>query len=329
MIDLIRRLSGPPRSGELGIGDDAAAFFPDSACLEIVTCDALVEGVHWEPAWCGPKELGIKTAAVNLSDIAAMGGSPQRAYLTLALPQHATMAWIKMFITGLAGTLRRYGARLVGGDTAASPGPTLISLTLQGVVEPNRIMLRSGAKPGDVILVTGELGGAAAGLGLARTGKIKPAWCRPLLRRLLTPEPRLSAGQCLARSGRVHAGLDLSDGLGSDLRRVTEASGVGAKIFASLLPVAMATRLAAQRLKKTILDLALSGGEDYELLFTAAPEHAPELISLLARKAKIACTVIGEILPAAAGVILMELDGRITPLPLGWEHAGRRGVKKG
>lgn len=323
LIDMIRRASGPPRPGEVGIGDDAAAYRPDPGGMEIVTCDALVEGVHWEPSWCGPRELGAKTAAVNLSDIAAMGGRPQRAYLTLALGPRVTRAWVAAFISSLVRTLRRYGARLAGGDTVASPGPAMISLTLQGVTENKHPLLRSGAKAGDVILVTGELGGAAAGLGLARA-KIRPtAWSRPVLQRLLEPKPRVPAGRLLAQSGRVHAMVDLSDGLGSDLRRLAQAGRVGAKIFASLLPIAMTTRLAARQLKKSVLELALAGGEDYELLFTAAPSQTPELIRILRQKVKCPCTVIGEILPLRAGLSVVKPDGRVEPLPPGWEHAGR------
>lgn len=311
----------------LGLGDDAAAYRPERGRLELVTCDALLEGVHWDFAWCGPRALGRKTAAVNLSDIAAMGGIPRRAYLTLALPRSAQERMALEIAAGLDAELKRCGARLAGGDTVASPGPMMLSLTLQGAVPENELLTRAGARPGDCILVTGHLGAAGAGLQFARNPALASPARRAVLRKLLTPVPRLAEGRVLARSGRVTAAMDLSDGLAGDLRRLAEAGGVGARVEAARLPIAPATRRAARDCGGDAVALALSGGEDYELLFTAAPADAPRLIRAVKARTGTPCAVVGEILPARKGLRLTELDGRERPLPAGWEHQAERGSR--
>jgi len=176
-------------------------------------------------------------------------------------------------------------------------------------------------------LVTGHLGAAGAGLRLARRPKLRSTARAAVLRRLLTPVPRLSEGRVLARSGRVHAMLDLSDGLAGDLRRLSEASGVGVRIDAARLPLASATRRASRDLGCDPFELALCGGEDYELLFAAAPEQAPRLIRELARRTGPPCTIIGEVLPARRGLHWMRPDGREAALPDGWAHESGTGER--
>lgn len=304
----------------LGIGDDAAAYVPTRTHLQLVTCDALVESVHWDFDWCTPRELGSKTAAVNLSDLAAMGGIPERAYLVLALPRAMRERSVHAFLDGITKTLALHGARLAGGDTVSSPGPMMVSLTLQGSVLKKEMLVRSGARPGDAILVTGYLGGAAAGLAWVRGRRPSGSAPREIMRRLNAPIPRLAAGRCLARSGRVHAALDLSDGLGTDLRRLAEASRVGAEVWTRALPVSTATRLAAAKLHLDPVRLAVAGGEDYELLFTCAEPDAPGLIRRLRTEAQTPCAVIGRILEQRAGVYLEEDAGKKISMPKGWEH---------
>ena len=237
LIAAIRRQSSASSSRDrLGIGDDASAHRPRPGYLELVTCDALIEGVHWEWAWCDPFSLGQKTAAVNLSDLAAMGGIPERAHLALALPRAFPKRSLQQFIRGLVGVLERHGAALVGGDTNASPGPMMITLMLQGAVLEKEMLTRSGARPGDCLMVTGHLGEAAAALRLYQKNaraRIDPA----LRERLLHPVPRLAEGRWLARRGRVHALLDLSDGLAGDVRHLAEAGKVGVLLWAGQLPV--------------------------------------------------------------------------------------------
>lgn len=313
-----------PAKLELGIGDDAAFHLVQGTWGELTTCDAMVEGVHFERDWCSPEQLGAKLAAVNLSDLAAMGGTPERAYLALALPPRLARVWVERLLDGLTAALRVHGARLLGGDTVASPGPLLLALTLQGRIRKEELCLRSGARVGDRILVTGELGGAAAGLAALRSPRRSGPWRASVLARLLAPEPRLKAGRVLAQSGQVSAMLDLSDGLGSDLPRLAAASRVGARIEAGQLPVAIATSLAARALGLDPLRLALSGGEDYELLFTCPPKAVLGLTRRLRRSAGLTASVIGEVLPARQGIQMRLPNGRRAPLPAGWEHRGRK-----
>jgi thiamine-monophosphate kinase len=324
LIDLIRQRSGRlGRGDQIGIGDDASAHCVDPRKLELITCDALVEGVHWESSWCDPESLGVKSAAVNLSDIAAMGGTPQRAFLVLALPPKTTRPFIIRLIDGLVSELSRFGVRLAGGDTVLSPGPIMVSLTLQGTAAAGAVIRRTGARLGDLLLVTGELGTASAGLGLLRRPRLKIPGRDRVVQQWLRPIPRLREGGLLARSGQVHAMIDLSDGLAGDARRLTQASRTGACIFASQLPVSLATRVAARALKCDPLNLALSGGEDYELLFSCPSSQAPKLIDKLRKHTKTICTVVGKIIPQREGIYLIQPNGRKTELPSGWEHGVR------
>ncbi len=319
---LQRRFASAGPGDCLGLGDDAAAYRPRRGRLELVTCDALVENIHWKSRWCGPRALGIRAAAVNLSDIAAMGGEPERGFLILALPRASTQAFAWEIAAGVASELRRFRARLAGGDTVASAGPVMVALALQGTVPGRQLLTRSGARPGDRILVTGFLGDAAAG----RRVLDAPARAWPgkkyLRGRFLRPQPRIRAARVLAQSGWVSAMLDLSDGLAGDLRRLAQASGVGARVEGGRLPISAPARVLAQRLRVPAEDLALRGGEDYELLFTAPARRIRELQSLLARRARIRATEVGEILPLAAGLCLRTADGRRRPWPQGWEHHG-------
>ncbi len=321
IIDLIRQRSG--RLGvrdQIGIGDDTSAHCVDPRKLELITCDALVEGVHWESPWCDPESLGVKSAAVNLSDIAAMGGTPQRAFLVLALPAKTARPFIIRLIDGLVGELSRFGVRLAGGDTVLSPGPIMVSLTVQGTAAAGAVIRRTGARPGDLLLVTGELGTASAGLGLLRRPRLRIPVRDRVVQRWLRPLPRLREGNLLAQSGKVRAMIDLSDGLAGDTRRLTQASQTGACIFASQLPVSLEARMAARALKCNPLDLALCGGEDYELLFSCPSPHAPKLINKLRKRTGTICTVVGKILPQREGLYLTRPDGCRVDMPSGWEH---------
>jgi len=320
LIARIRRHAGKPGERDLlGIGDDAAGYVPEAGKLELVTTDALVEGVHWDFRWQTAESLGRKAAAVNLSDIAAMGGVPQRAYLTLALPRNAAVAKVDAFLKSFIQTMRTEGVRLAGGDTVASTGPWMISVTLQGVVSRNRMLTRDGARPGDLLLATGELGAAAAGLAVLKRSARPLGW-EEVARKFREPEARLAAGQSLAASGKVTAMLDLSDGLAGDLQRLAEASRVGARIYADLLPVSLATRMAGRMLAVEPLTWALTGGEDYELLMTCKPQHAGILIEKVRAESGVPVSIIGEIVPRRQGLTMRMPDSRIKPLPAGWEH---------
>lgn len=207
------------------------------------------------------------------------------------------------------------------GDTVMTTGPVVATLTLQGSAPRGELLTRQGARPGDLLLVTGDLGASAAGLACLRAGRGLPRAVAPLVKRYLLPAPRLTAGRVLAHSGRVRACLDLSDGLAGDARRLAEASGAGLAIHAERLPVSRQTRLAAERLRRDPLDWALSGGEDYELLFAVRPADAAAVARHLRVLARVPCTVIGEVLPARAGLRLIR-QGKTLPMPKGWEHGG-------
>jgi thiamine-monophosphate kinase len=306
---------------EVHIGDDASSHHPSGRTRELVTCDAMVEDVHWSSTWCDPKSLGQKIVAVNLSDIAAMGGIPRRAHLILALPQNTKKAFVQPLLRSVIKTLHQYEVVLVGGDTVRSSGPMMISLTLQGEVASYEMLLRSGAKEGDLLFVTGDLGAAAAGLDLFKKYKKVPEHYSVLTNKLLTPTPRLEVSRLLAQSRKVHAMLDLSDGLAGDVRHIAKASQVGIQIHIEYVPISLATRMAAQQMKKNPLEYAFGGGEDYELLFTAAPRYTDDIFRMVQEQAGLSCHIIGRVVSKRKGLCQILPDGKRSPLPQGWQHS--------
>ncbi|MBN1594741.1 thiamine-phosphate kinase [candidate division FCPU426 bacterium] len=319
---LRRRVTLRPATAEMGIGDDAAVARPAANALELTTCDALVENVHWSFAWCDASSLGKKAVAVNLSDIAAMGGIPQRAFMTLAIPKHFKKKDLLRLTRAVIDSLEKHHVLLAGGDTVLSSGPMFLALTIQGKVPPKEVIGRGGARPGDVLLVTGTLGAAAAALACIKRFGFIPRELSGLKRKLLTPEPRLHAGRLLARAGGVHAMIDLSDGLAGDARRLAQASQVGVYIDTTSLPVSAATRLCARRLNVKGWELALRGGEDYELLFAAPAKKATGLVKLLRQRAGVPCCVVGKVVSAREGLRQILPGGRSAALSDSWEHGG-------
>jgi thiamine-monophosphate kinase len=196
----------------------------------------------------------------------------------------------------------------------------MVSLTVQGVVKPTEMLCRSGARPGDWLLVTGDLGSAGAGLWELQHAHAPQRLKTYTSERWRHPQPRLAEGRLLAQSRRVHALMDLSDGLAGDLRRMCAASGVGARIHAAHLPLAVATQRVAEARRQPAWSLALRSGEDYELLFAVPPAAAPALVGQIERRLGTSCSLVGEILPASQGVSLVLPSGKITALPPGWEH---------
>jgi thiamine-monophosphate kinase len=266
--------------------------------------------------------LGRKAMAVNLSDIAAMGGVPHSAVVTVGLPRGTPSAYARALARGLATQARRHGVAIVGGDTCASRR-LLVNVALLGAVERGRAVLRSGARPGDALYVTGRLGGSAAGLsivlGRSRHGAPQTAR-RRALRAHHDPEPRAAFGRALGVTGLATAMIDLSDGLAADLPRLCVASRAGAVVLETVLPIdpsalALLGKEGARR-------AAVSGGEDYELLFTARPQHEAMLAGL-SRRLRLQLTRIGQILPRRGGIRLLGRDGRYRPLPPpGFTHFG-------
>jgi thiamine-monophosphate kinase len=279
-------LGDASRGLRLGIGDDAALFSQRSGFETILTCDWFLEGTHFLRDKHPADSIGWKCLARAVSDVPAMGGTPRCFLLSLALPSALTGAWLDAFLVGLRRAQRRLGCVLAGGDTARS-NRILIQVTVVGEVHSGAAVLRSGAKPGDLIYVSGRLGEAESGLRRL-LGQKRIAHADPALRKHLYPEPRLRLGSWLAKNRIATAMMDLSDGLSTDLARLCGASRVGARIDTSCLPLASAH----QGQQKDVLNLALHGGDDYELLFTASPASRRRIPKNFAR---VRLTQIGEI----------------------------------
>lgn len=323
LIAAIRRVLSADAPGVLvGPGDDAAVVQPSDAA-QILTTDMLVEGVHFDRETISPPDLGAKAIVVNVSDIAAMGGSPRYALVAIGLPDAVPAPWVVELYGGMLAACEEYALSLVGGDTNRA-GAVVVAVTVVGEVAPGREVTRSGARPGDLIVVTGSLGAAAGGLALSRQRSSKLAedlsapWSRDLLEALHRPVARLGEGQTLAQAG-VTAMMDLSDGLARDLHRLCAESGVGARIELARVPVAPALREAADALGIDALELAVSGGEDYELLATIDATALDRARFELDERFGVTLTDVGVIIDE--GHVAVDADGRESPLePRGWDH---------
>jgi thiamine-monophosphate kinase len=275
----------------------------------LVTTDFTLEGVHFRREWHSPESVGHRCVARGLSDIAAMGGLPTAVFLSLALPAGLPQSWVKRFILGLTRLARKHGAALSGGDTTQSPHGILADIIVVGAVPAGEAILRSGARVGHRIFVTGELGGSAAAV-LEMQKRPNTKLNQNQYRRHFYPDPRVEVGQLLRKRGLASAMIDTSDGLSTDLSHICEESGVGAEILAEQIPKA---RLGKSR-REVSLDLALHGGEDYELLFTAPTSvHIPEKIH------GVTITEIGRTV-SRKGLFLLT-GGKTRKLrPRGWEY---------
>lgn len=271
---LIERIQARFRApdGVTGIGDDCAVLPQSTGRDTLVSSDMLIEGTHFLRKEIPPYDLGWKSAAVNLSDVAAMGGKPTGTFLSLALPADLDTDWIDAFMHGYADISERFGTPLLGGDTTASPDRICINVTVLGECPYARARLRSNAQKGDVICVTGSLGDSAAGLKAILEGVERDVEVQRLIDRHYRPVPRVPEGEELRLNLGVHAMMDLSDGLGSDLQHILDASGMDAEIDVTAIPLSLALKHCCQRFGWDPLALAVSGGEDYELLFTCTPQ---------------------------------------------------------
>ncbi len=320
-FDLIERISAQFRdyqangAGTLGIGDDCAVLPQREGLDTLVTTDLLIEERHFLLSDISPWQLGWKSAAVNISDIAAMGGRPEATFLSIALPKQfpSVADWVDEFIGGFKALSERFGVPLLGGDTSASPDKLFINVTVLGSCPHGAAILRSGAKAGDLICVTGPLGDAGAGLKLILDRAASPdgsdasggqASChsersrgifslqeQTLICRHYEPVPRVAEGIALRECGGVHAMMDISDGIASDIRHILKASGaLGADIDLKSLPLSDELRAVCGERGWDPYELAVGGGEDYELLLTVAPEALEK-----ARQAVGSLSVIGRI----------------------------------
>ncbi len=295
-----------------GIGDDCSVTRGEGDVVRLCTTDMLVEDVHFRLGDLSPEQLGRKALAVNLSDIASMGGWPLDAYVAVALPAGLEAErFLEQLEGGMAELAQESGLAVVGGDTTRSPGPLVISITVVGAAKQAELLLRSTAQPGDRLYVSGPLGDAAAGLHALLQGH-DDALARLLIARHIAPRARLDLGRRLAECGGARAAMDLSDGLSTDLPRLLEASGVSALVEAERLPVSEALRRYCSREGLDALALALHGGEDYELLVSGSASLSNRVAGLIE---------VGEIVTrsGASEITLRRAEGSETLLPSGWD----------
>jgi len=316
LIDLLAKMAGGGQDEHLliGIGDDAAAWQGDTS-IQLATVDSFIQDVHFPSDIAPWNELGWKAMAANLSDIAAMGGVPRYALVSLALPDNTEVDDVTNLYTGMLDLAQQYGVAIIGGDISRAP-LVAITITILGNAKDRdkHILTRSAAEPGELVAVTGKLGAAAAGLEmLTKKLQFDPQATACFNGAFLHPYPRIAEGQLLVDQG-VKTAIDLSDGLISDLNQICKASQVSARVEIDRVPIE--PRVKAEFSEKS-LELALSGGEDYELLFTARAE----VIDRVKRAAACPITVIGEIVAGREGVTLVDSQGN--PINLGkagWEH---------
>lgn len=324
--DIINMISGVT-AGEaealvLGIGDDCAVVKKDTDTVWLITMDTLVESVHFDRSWHSAYKLGRKSISVNVSDIAAMGGKPLFVLLSAGLPKGFDPSWFKAFSEGVAAACTEYGCLVIGGDTVRCPEGYSFTVTVIGETLKQDVIYRHSAQPGDDIWVSGPLGHAAAGLSLFledRHGEDD----KRLLEAHLDPKARVEYGHLLAREKLVHAMMDLSDGLATDLAHLCLRSGVKAQVIEQDIPVSDELQLAAAKLAKSPVDLALRGGEDFELLFTASPEHRDSIIAA-AKQCGLTPFLIG-IIAEGEGVTLLSAEpgGKVTEQAVsygGYDH---------
>jgi thiamine-monophosphate kinase len=292
------------KSVATGIGDDCAVLRVPPGHEMLVTTDFSIENVHFRRDWDAPELIGRRCLTRGLSDIAAMGGEPLAAFLSLAVAADIPQKWVDRFLKGLLKLASEFDVPLAGGDTAQSVSGIQADIVVVGSVPKGTAVLRSGAKVGDLIYVTGNLGGAAAALGrLMASEPVGASYSRHA-----HPAPRLAVGWWLRKRGSASAMIDLSDGLSTDLEHICEESGVGAEIHAELIP-----RAKVEERKRVALDLASHGGEDYELLFTSSGE-------VPAKVAGVTVTRIGRI-TRGSGMRVIGTDGKARTLKAkGWEH---------
>lgn len=296
LIDLIAGHQPAPHGRLLkGIGDDCAVIAGEGDLVTLVTTDTMVEGVHFDLKTSTPEGLGAKLLAVNVSDVAAMGGEPGEAFLAVSADPDADATVIDRMVGGLQASGTRFGVQLAGGDTTATRGPLVLTLTLLGRCRKDEVVYRSGASAGERVYVTGTPGDAAAGLMIAQgKGNVEPPHRSTLLRRHHRPEPRVAVGRGLASVGAATAMIDVSDGLGGDLGHVAAQSGVDVILDPDRLPISEALSAFAAAEGLDPVALALSGGEDYELAFTSRDGEFPSEIGAECRLSYIGVTVPGE-----------------------------------
>jgi thiamine-monophosphate kinase len=304
----------------VGVGDDAAVVAGVKNARLVLTTDALIEGVHFDRAYSSAADIGHKALAVNLSDVAAMGATPEWALVSLALPDQTSVEDVDALIDGLVALARLENTAVVGGNLTRSPGPLVVDVTAVGTTHPRRVMLRSGGRVGDELYVSGTIGGGAAGLEILREGgQVHPPAQAACAIRHRRPTPRVRLGRALARARAASAAMDLSDGLADAVRQLAEASGCGAELEASSLPIDTGARGWWESRGEDPVARALAGGDDYELLIAVPPKWRGRLRQARRHVADPPLTRVG-VLTRQRDEYIVAREGRKERLPGGFEH---------
>ncbi len=315
------RVGTPPPYVTVGIGDDAAVIEPERNASIVVTTDTLVDGVHFRRDWTSLALVGDKALAVSLSDLAAMGASPRASLLSLALPADLPLADFDALVGGFVALGERTGAPLVGGNLTRTTGPLVVDSTAFGSVRPRRVLLRTGARAGDELYLTGAVGAAATGLALLAAGvdrlSLSPSEA-DCVRRYERPEARLTCGVRMARACAASVAMDLSDGLADAARQIAKAAGLGVVVLADALPIHPGAISWAARRQIDAVGLAVGGGEDYELLFAVRPKQRRAFLATSRQCSDLPVTKVGY-LTAEPGLWLELREGR-QPMPGGFDH---------
>lgn len=308
------RLSMPSDRIDLGIGDDAALVDPTPGWEILLTIDTLVEQVHFDLSYTPIDALGWKSLAINLSDVAAMGGLPRCAVISLGISDAWSLKKVDDFVRGLKACSETFHCPVVGGDTVRVPRDSVITVTVMGEAEPKQAVTRSGARPGDSVCVTGELGHARTGLETL-TGGVKDPEYGEARDRFLRPVPRIRESRQLLKNGGLTAMIDISDGLASEIHHICRESRVGCNVSSEQIPIAPSARRWIQTQGRNPVDFVLESGEEYELLFTMRPEAFQRLDIPNIRK-------IGEIREISEGIMIEENGRRFPMQARGWDHFG-------
>jgi thiamine-monophosphate kinase len=318
------RLPKPTADVVVGVGDDAAVVATPRHAHTVLTTDALVEGIHFDRTWSTPADIGHRALAVNLSDLAAMGARPGWALLSLALPDGTAVEDVEALVDGFVALASAQSVDLVGGNLTRSPGPLVVDVTAVGTVHPRRALRRDAGRAGDELYVSGCIGAATAGLEMLKAGDgrrgLSPATTPgPVIDRYLRPTPRVRLGRAIANARAARAAMDLSDGLADGVQQIAHASGCGVEIDAAALPIDPAARQWWIARNEDAVVKALTGGDDYELVFAVPPRWRGRLRHAIARVADPPLTRIG-VLTGTRGECVLVREGRNERLPGGFEH---------
>ena len=321
LIDSIKKSITTTSSAIInGIGDDCAVIAGDNKNVYLISTDLLIEGVHFELEYFSACDIATKAVAVNVSDIAAMGGRPKFITVSIALDKNSNLHFFKDFYAGVKRSCKKYDIDLIGGDTSSSKNGIFISITIIGEAKNNEYLLRNGAKPGESIYVTGNLGDSSGGLDILKNKyAIDEKVDKFLVKRHLTVSPRVDEGAMLAASKSVSSMIDLSDGVGSDIQRICEESNVGAEIFAESIPVSKQLKSLSKVSGKDVLDYALYGGEDYELMLTVKEGDEKMLESDFRKQFKKKIYRIGKIVEGERAK-LKDINGIYHNISNGYNH---------